>query len=142
MGPLLPIIDLGNLEMPPQLRPAAGASSPKLFAGLATIALWRLPCILGLALELLALQQRPHRRRYIGRASAGAGGSGFPFQIFPTMPLVVLSIQSSSWASTALIEKTLYLACWCRLALFACKARFAAVSSSVIMHSVIMHFAR
>ena len=79
----------------------------KLFADLATIVPSRLPYMLGLALALLALQQRPHKRRYIGHASPGAGGSGFPFQIFPTMPLVVLSIQSSSWASTALIEKSL-----------------------------------
>ena len=42
-----------------------------------------------------------------GCASAGGAGAGFPFQIFPTMPLVILSIQRSSWASTALIEKIL-----------------------------------
>ena len=82
----------------------SGAASPKLFVGLATIALWRLPCILGLA---LAQQQRPRRRSSSVRASGGGGGAGFPFQIFPTMPLVILSIQSSSWASTALIEKIL-----------------------------------
>ena len=92
---------------PPQLRPAAGAASPKQFAGLATIALWRLPCILGLVLTLSALQQRQRRRCSISSASACAGGAGFPFQKFPTMPLVILSIQSSSWASTALIEKIL-----------------------------------
>ena len=40
-------------------------------------------------------------------AQAPAAPAGFPFQIFPTMLLVILSIQSSSWASTALIEKIL-----------------------------------
>ena len=45
---------------------------------------------------LLQRPRKPRRRRRL-----------FPFQIYPTMPLVILSIQSSSWASTALIEKIL-----------------------------------
>ena len=62
-------------------------------AGLATITLRSLQCMLGLALALLALLA-------CCSTSAGACCAGFPFQIFLAMPLVILSIRifETSWA--------------------------------------------
>ena len=93
---------------PLQPRVAAGAATPKLAAVCS-------PCLDRVAQHSVYLAWCWCCWRCGGgRACAGAGGAGFPFQIFLTVPLVILSIRSfeTSWASwpssaasTVLIEK-------------------------------------